>query len=89
MRNRPVYSVTTAGTGLSEDQRARTFRYMWSMGVRVVCFLGSILTEGVVRWTLFLGALILPWAAVLIANAGREARAGRRTPIGDATNELH
>ena len=89
MRNQPVYSVTSAGTGLTEDQRARTIRYMWSMAIRVSCFLASIVTDGWVRWTCFLGALVLPWTAVLIANAGREARAGRRTAVIDPSNELH
>ena len=36
------------------------------------CFVGGVLAEGVLRWTLIFGAVALPYFAVVIANAGRE-----------------
>lgn len=42
------------------------------MGLRTVCFIGAVVTEGWLRWTLAFGAIILPYLAVVIANGGRE-----------------
>ena len=70
--NDEVYRVTTAQKALSEEQKARTRRYLISMGIRTACFIGVIFTEGWVRWLLVLGALLLPYIAVVMANAGRE-----------------
>lgn len=67
-----VYRVTTAQTALSEEQRARVRRYLISMSIRTVCFLGAVFTEGWVRWALVVGAVVLPYMAVIMANAGRE-----------------
>lgn len=71
-----VYSVTSARMALSADQASRNRRYLVSMAIRVTCFVLCIVTAGALRWTFFVGALILPWVAVVIANAGRENAAG-------------
>jgi len=43
------------------------------MGVRVLCFVGAILVgDSWVRWALVVGAVVLPYSAVLFANAGRD-----------------
>jgi hypothetical protein len=68
----PVYSISDAQPSLSDDQDARHRRYMYSMILRMVCFGGALLVEGPLRWILLLGSLVLPWVAVVIANAGRE-----------------
>jgi hypothetical protein len=59
-------------SSLTDDVRARTRRYAISMGVRTACVIGAIITEGPLRWTLFVGALVLPYIAVVMANGGRE-----------------
>lgn len=61
---------------------------MMSMSIRVVCFILCIVTEGWLRWTFFFGALVLPWVAVVIANAGREQRAKAPSTILGGPNEL-
>jgi hypothetical protein len=71
-RSEPVYRITGAQTPLSQDVRARTRKYLWSMGVRTVCFLGAIVAHGPLRWVLVVAALVLPWVSVVTANAGRE-----------------
>jgi len=68
----PVYEITGARRGLSEDIAYRQRRYAISMGVRTVCFLLAIVTQGWLRWTFFVAALLLPYFAVVFANAGRE-----------------
>ena len=73
MTNEPeVFSITGAQTSLSQDQSGRQRRYLISMGLRTACFVGGILAEGVLRWVLIVGAVALPYFAVVIANAGRE-----------------
>lgn len=67
-----VHSVTSAQTPLSQEQRARTRRYLLSMTIRTVCFLGAVAAQGWLRWALLAGAVVLPYVAVVMANAGRE-----------------
>ncbi|WP_019877360.1 DUF3099 domain-containing protein [Sporichthya polymorpha] len=67
-----VFEVSGVRSGLTDDVRARTRKYAISMGVRTVCFLGAIVTEGLLRWSLFVAAIVLPYIAVVVANGGRE-----------------
>jgi len=67
-----VFNITKADTGLTQDQAGRQRRYLISMGLRTACFVGGVLADGVLRWTLIFGAVALPYFAVVIANAGRE-----------------
>jgi hypothetical protein len=73
MKQEPeVFSISKVETGLSEDQSGRQRRYLFSMGLRTACFVGGILAEGALRWVLIFGAVVLPYFAVVVANAGRE-----------------
>ena len=75
-RSEPVYRITGAQTSLSQDQRGRQRRYLWSMGIRTLCFLGAIVAHGPLRWVLVVLALVLPWVSVIGANVGREQDRG-------------
>jgi hypothetical protein len=66
--------ITTVAPSLSDDVALRTRRYLIQMGVRVVCFLGAVLVDHWTRWVLLAGAVVLPYIAVVLANAGRERR---------------
>ena len=46
-------------------------KYLISMGIRTVCFVGAALTTGWVRWSMVALAVLLPLFAVIIANAVR------------------
>ncbi|MET0434263.1 MAG: DUF3099 domain-containing protein [Cellulomonas sp.] len=74
----PAQSVTSAPEPLGADQARRARRYLIQMGIRVVCFLAAVLTwSRVPMWVslvLIVGAVVLPYIAVLFANAGRERR---------------
>lgn len=83
-----VYSVTSAQQPLSVDQAWRYKRYLISMAVRLVCFVACILASGWLRWTFFTGALLLPWFAVVLANAGRENAAGAADAMQHSPWEL-
>jgi hypothetical protein len=75
-----VQSITSAPQGLAEDQSRRTRRYLIQMGIRVVCFAGAVLIDSWVRWVLVVGAVVIPYVAVLFANAGRD-RSSREVPV--------
>ena len=75
--------ITAAGTALSDDVAARTRRYLIQMGIRVICFVGAVVIDHPVRWALLAGAVVLPYIAVLLANAGRERPPDPGTLIED------
>jgi hypothetical protein len=76
-RTQPVYEITGVAAGREADLRSRMRRYTIGMTLRTICFVGAVLAQGWLRWTFVAGALVLPYVAVLIANAGRES-GGRR-----------
>ena len=47
-------------------------RYALSMAIRTACFIGAVITPSPYRWFLVVGAVTLPYIAVVVANAGRE-----------------
>lgn len=68
-RENGAIRITTASSSAHEDIAARQRRYVLSMGLRTVCFVAAIVTDGVLRWVLVAAALILPYVAVVMANA--------------------
>ncbi|MFE9392422.1 DUF3099 domain-containing protein [Streptomyces sp. NPDC006784] len=70
-----VFRITGARQGLQEDVRGRQRRYVISMLVRTLAVILTVVLWNVERplavATLVIG-LILPYIAVVIANAGRE-----------------
>ncbi len=67
-----IHRITDAGVALSAEQAGRTRRYLWAMGIRTACVLGAVLAPSPWRWVLAVGAVGLPYIAVVMANAGRE-----------------
>lgn len=68
----PVYRITGVRRGLAEDQAQRSRRYLISMTIRTICFLAAVVATGWLRWALIGAAVVLPYLAVVFANAGRE-----------------
>jgi len=75
MRSTPV-SLTELPPSPEEEQRARIIRYSLMMGIRTLCIVLCLFTPG--WWLLVpaLGAVFLPYLAVVIANAARRGRRG-------------
>ncbi|MEO6822548.1 MAG: DUF3099 domain-containing protein [Candidatus Nanopelagicales bacterium] len=71
-----VHRITTAAPGLSADQIIRRRRYLISMTIRTLCFIGAVLAPPPWRWGLVVGAILLPYIAVVMANARREEPGG-------------
>ena len=69
-RDEEAVRITTASTSANADVARRQRRYLFSMGIRTLCFVGAILVgSGWLMWTLIAGALVLPYVAVVMANA--------------------
>ncbi|MGZ5398465.1 MAG: DUF3099 domain-containing protein [Nocardioides sp.] len=81
-RENGAIRITTASASAHEDIAARQRRYVFSMALRTVCFVAAILTDGVLRWVLVAAALILPYVAVVMANAAATKSDGFRLTDG-------
>ncbi|MGW2095122.1 DUF3099 domain-containing protein [Promicromonospora sukumoe] len=77
----PVPSITSAQEPLAVDQARRTRSYLIQMSIRVVCIIGAVLVDGWIRWALVAAAVVLPYSAVLIANAGRDHTTHDTSPV--------
>ena len=79
MDREPVYSVTSARSGQRDEIGGRERRYVISMAIRTVCFVGAVIAwQTVGAWLgaiLFVGALVLPYTSVILANAGTRRQA--------------
>ncbi|WP_078900940.1 DUF3099 domain-containing protein [Actinacidiphila yeochonensis] len=70
-----VFRITGARSGLADDVRARQRRYAISMSIRTVSVILTIVLwniERPVAWAMLVVGAVLPYVAVVIANAGRE-----------------
>ena len=76
-----VQSVTTARSNPDDDLNARMKHYLVTMGVRTACFVLAFVTSGWVRWTCVGLAVVLPYIAVVFANARAPRTAGRVSTV--------
>ena len=77
-----VQGVTTASAARSEDREARMKVYLVQMLIRTVCFGAALFTTGWWQLLFILGAVALPYVAVVqVNNAGpRQAGSLRAVP---------
>ncbi|WP_244928282.1 DUF3099 domain-containing protein [Nocardioides sp. W7] len=72
-RSPDAVRITTAPSDRNADIAARQRRYLLSMSLRSLCFVGAIVAAlAGVDWLwpiLIAGALVLPYVAVVMANA--------------------
>ena len=68
------FLVTSAGKSPREEQRERTRRYLVTMAIRTACIVMAVvfyvLDLHVLAAVTAAASLILPWVAVVAANAG-------------------
>jgi hypothetical protein len=62
-------NITSARTSRSADIKRREVKYLISMGIRTVCFVLAVVLTGPLRWVMVSAAFLLPYFAVVIANA--------------------
>lgn len=70
----PVHSITDAPLKHSDEQRGRMIRYSVAMGMRIACFIAAAVVAVAFEspWALAFAAaaIVLPYVAVVDANAG-------------------
>jgi hypothetical protein len=76
--------ITLARRPHSDDLDQRVFRYLVSMAIRTACVVLVIVVHHPVRWVFAAGAVVLPYIAVLLANA-----TDRRTVVRDSFDVDH
>ena len=80
-------SVTDLPESPEDEHRRRVFQYVLAMSIRVVCVLACVWVRG---WGLLIpavGAVVLPYIAVVLANVGSRRRSTVLRP-GDQTIAL-
>ena len=81
--------ITTAATSRAEDIRHRQRRYLVSMAIRTLCFVGAVAVgPGWLRWVLVAGAVLLPYVAVVMANTNETRDDGFELRSTAATHEI-
>lgn len=73
-RDGDAIRITTAAPSRLLDTAARQRRYLWSMALRTGCVVGAavvatVSSTGWAFWLLVAGAVVLPYVAVVAANA--------------------
>ncbi len=78
MASRKEFSSVASATNLPPsakgDQSARMRKYLFSMGLRTLCFFLAVIFTGPARWVCVVLAVILPYVAVVVANATSKRR---------------
>lgn len=91
-REQQVFSITTAASSQSEEIAKRQKRYAISMGIRTLCFLLAVVFWSQVLWLaviFIIGALLLPYTSVILANAGvRQKGSGTNTFSAPTSGEI-
>lgn len=82
--------ITTAASSRNADIAARQKRYLWSMSLRSACFVGAVVAAlAGVDWLwpiLIAGAIVLPYIAVVLANAATTRTDAFQLPGGAAAH---
>ncbi|SDQ90538.1 Protein of unknown function [Curtobacterium sp. UNCCL20] len=81
-----THSITSLPDSPEQDRAHRLSRYVWQMAVRVVFFVGAVLVWS--TWHTWLAVIpivlagVIPWVAVVIANAGNHQESDMVSPAG-------
>jgi hypothetical protein len=83
-----VHHITGARTAHSDDFDHRVRRYLFSMAVRTVCVVLAVVVSGPLRWVFVVGAVLLPYVAVVMANAVGERRTAGPAPVAQEARPM-
>lgn len=67
-----VHNITDAREPHSSAMHHRMVQYGVTMSIRVVCLLLIFVVDGWMRWACIIGAIVLPYFAVILANRGSD-----------------
>ncbi|WP_313450011.1 DUF3099 domain-containing protein [Brevibacterium casei] len=86
--SRHPQQITTADTALDDDMKSRIIKYSITMTIRTLCFVAAYFafaaSQHVLMWIFVAGAVLLPYPAVIFANAGRERTRDDRSALIDS-----
>lgn len=70
MKNTPAQSATSLPRAPRDDAHVRMTKYFTMMSIRVACFVLMVLVQpyGWYTWLFAIGAVFLPYVAVVVAN---------------------
>lgn len=81
--------ITTAASSRKDDISARQRRYVVSMAIRTLCFVAAVAVgPGWPRWVLVAAAVLLPYVAVVMANAASSRSDGFELQEGQAARQV-
>ncbi|WP_222834996.1 DUF3099 domain-containing protein, partial [Curtobacterium sp. B8] len=86
IRMKTTHSITAFPESPELDRAHRLSRYVWQMAVRVICFVAAVLMW--TAWHTWLVVIpivlagVIPWVAVILANAGNRAENDVVAPAG-------
>ncbi|MDO5753845.1 DUF3099 domain-containing protein [Arthrobacter sp.] len=67
-----VQAITNAAAPHSEEMHHRLVKYSITMGIRMVCLGAIFVFDGWFKIIPVVGAVVLPWVAVILANGGAD-----------------
>ncbi|HSE70655.1 MAG TPA: DUF3099 domain-containing protein [Nocardioidaceae bacterium] len=74
--------ITSATRSHSDDIASRQRRYVVSMTIRTICFILAVVFAGTfLMWIFIIASFILPYIAVVMANAGGSTDPGGPDPF--------
>lgn len=87
-----MFAVTGLPPSLQDDQGERIRRYLVSMGIRTISFILAVVALAVLHWTvigwmLVGAAVLLPYIAVVMANAARSQGSTTLGPVTPTPND--
>lgn len=68
-----VSAITSLPASPQDDRRSRMVKYVTAMSIRVVCILMCFFVQGWWLAVFAVGAIVLPYLAVVLANVGNES----------------
>lgn len=73
-------SITSLPRSPEDDRRARMIKYSVTMGIRLACIIACFFVPG--YWVILpaIGAIVLPYVAVVLANVTNDRRAAMVVP---------
>ena len=72
MAKQSVSAITALGPSPTDDRHSRMVKYLIAMSIRVVCILLCFFVQGWWLAVFAVGAIVLPYLAVVLANVGNE-----------------
>lgn len=80
-------TITTLAVSPDQDRRRRFRRYVWQMAVRVFFFVIAVLLHNWWSVVPLILAGVIPWVAVVIANAGNRGLGQISRPAGELVRQ--